>query len=39
LLAFGVLAVFLVVAGSMWIIANLNVTMVPSPIPEYDVSR
>ncbi|MDB5360410.1 MAG: cyoD [Rhodospirillales bacterium] len=30
-LAFGVLIVFLVVAGSLWIMANLNANMMPSP--------
>jgi cytochrome o ubiquinol oxidase operon protein cyoD len=30
-LAFGVLTVFLVIAGSLWIIANLNDNMMPSP--------
>ena len=30
-LAFGVLIVFLVIAGSIWIIANLNDNMMPMP--------
>jgi cytochrome o ubiquinol oxidase operon protein cyoD len=30
-LAFGVLIVVLVVAGSLWIMANLNANMMPSP--------
>ena len=30
-LAFGVLIVFLVMAGSLWIMANLNHNMMPSP--------
>jgi cytochrome o ubiquinol oxidase operon protein cyoD len=30
-LAFGVLIVFLVIAGSIWIIANLNTNMMPMP--------
>ena len=30
-LAFGVLIVFLVVAGSLWIMANLNANMMPMP--------
>jgi cytochrome o ubiquinol oxidase operon protein cyoD len=30
-LAFGVLVVFLVIAGSLWIMANLNANMMPSP--------
>ena len=30
-LAFGVLIVFLVIAGSVWIIANLNTNMMPMP--------
>ena len=30
-LAFGVLIVFLVIAGSVWIIANLNANMMPMP--------
>jgi cytochrome o ubiquinol oxidase operon protein cyoD len=30
-LAFGVLIVFLVIAGSLWIMANLNANMMPSP--------
>jgi len=30
-LAFGVLVVFLVVAGSLWIMANLNDNMMPPP--------
>jgi cytochrome o ubiquinol oxidase operon protein cyoD len=30
-LAFGVLIVFLVIAGSVWIIANLNSNMMPMP--------
>jgi heme/copper-type cytochrome/quinol oxidase subunit 4 len=29
-LAFGVLIVFLVIAGSLWIIANLNANMMPT---------
>ena len=32
-LAFGVLIVFLVIAGSVWIIANLNSNMVPLVAP------
>ena len=32
-LAFGVLIVFLVIAGSVWIIANLNSDMVPMSLP------
>ena len=31
-LAFGVLIVFLVIAGSVWIIANLNSNMMPMPM-------
>jgi cytochrome o ubiquinol oxidase subunit IV len=30
-LAFGVLVVFLVIAGSLWIMANLNANMMPMP--------
>jgi cytochrome o ubiquinol oxidase subunit IV len=30
-LAFGVLIIFLVIAGSVWIIANLNSNMMPMP--------
>jgi len=30
-LAFGLLIVFLVIAGSIWIIANLNANMMPMP--------
>ena len=30
-LAFGVLIVFLVITGSIWIIANLNANMMPTP--------
>ena len=30
-LAFGVLIVFLVIVGSLWIMANLNENMMPSP--------
>ncbi len=30
-LAFGILIVFLVIAGSMWIISNLNANMAPMP--------
>ena len=30
-LAFGVLIVFLVIAGSLWIMANLNANMMPLP--------
>jgi cytochrome o ubiquinol oxidase subunit IV len=30
-LAFGVLIVFLVIAGSIWIIANLHANMMPTP--------
>ena len=30
-LAFGLLIVFLVIAGSVWIIANLNANMMPMP--------
>jgi cytochrome o ubiquinol oxidase operon protein cyoD len=33
-LAFGVLIVALVIAGSLWIIANLNANMVPMPSGE-----
>ena len=32
-LAFGVLVVFLVIAGSCWIIANLNANMMDMPAP------
>ncbi|HXW25572.1 MAG TPA: cytochrome o ubiquinol oxidase subunit IV [Xanthobacteraceae bacterium] len=32
-LAFGVLIAFLVIAGSVWIIANLNSNMMPMPGP------
>ena len=32
-LAFGVLIVFLVIAGSLWIMTNLNDNMMPSPGP------
>jgi cytochrome o ubiquinol oxidase operon protein cyoD len=32
-LAFGLLIVFLVIAGSLWIMANLNGNMMPSPEP------
>jgi cytochrome o ubiquinol oxidase operon protein cyoD len=31
-LAFGVLIVFLIIAGSVWIIANLNDNMMPMPM-------
>ena len=31
-LAFGVLIVFLIIAGSVWIIANLNSNMMPMPM-------
>ena len=31
-LAFGVLIVFLVIAGSLWIVANLNSNMMPMPM-------
>ena len=31
-LAFGLLIVFLVIAGSCWIIANLNANMMPMPV-------
>jgi len=31
-LAFGVLIVFLVIAGSVWIVANLNSNMMPMPM-------
>ena len=31
-LAFGVLIVFLVITGSVWIIANLNSNMMPMPV-------
>ena len=31
-LAFGVLIVFLVITGSVWIIANLNTNMMPMPV-------
>ena len=31
-LAFGVLIVFLVITGSVWIIANLNANMMPMPM-------
>ena len=31
-LAFGVLIVFLVITGSVWIIANLNANMMPMPV-------
>ena len=31
-LAFGVLIVFLVITGSLWIIANLNANMTPMPV-------
>src|SRR5271168_3291547 len=31
-LAFGVLIVFLVITGSIWIIANLNSNMMPMPV-------
>jgi cytochrome o ubiquinol oxidase operon protein cyoD len=31
-LAFGVLIVFLVIAGSLWIIVNLNANMMPMPV-------
>jgi cytochrome o ubiquinol oxidase subunit IV len=30
-LAFGVLIVFLIIAGSVWIVANLNSNMIPMP--------
>jgi cytochrome o ubiquinol oxidase operon protein cyoD len=30
-LAFGLLVVFLVIAGSLWIMANLNANMMPGP--------
>jgi cytochrome o ubiquinol oxidase operon protein cyoD len=30
-LAFGILIVFLVIAGSLWIMTNLNENMMPSP--------
>jgi cytochrome o ubiquinol oxidase operon protein cyoD len=32
-LAFGVLIVFLVLAGSIWIIAHLNTNTMPMPMP------
>ena len=32
-LAFGVLIVFLVITGSIWIIANLNANMMPMSVP------
>jgi cytochrome o ubiquinol oxidase subunit IV len=32
-LAFGILIVFLVIAGSCWIIANLNANMMPMNLP------
>ena len=32
-LAFGILIVFLVIAGSLWIMTNLNDNMMPSPEP------
>jgi len=32
-LAFGVLIVFLVITGSIWIIANLNANMMPMNMP------
>ncbi|HEX6840200.1 MAG TPA: cytochrome o ubiquinol oxidase subunit IV [Stellaceae bacterium] len=31
-LAFGVLIVFLIIGGSIWIIANLNATLMPMPM-------
>jgi cytochrome o ubiquinol oxidase operon protein cyoD len=31
-LAFGVLIVFLVITGSLWIIANLHANMMPMPL-------
>jgi cytochrome o ubiquinol oxidase subunit IV len=31
-LAFGILIVFLVIAGSCWIMANLNANMLPMPV-------
>jgi cytochrome o ubiquinol oxidase operon protein cyoD len=31
-LAFGVLIVFLVIAGSIWIVAHLNANMMPMPM-------
>jgi cytochrome o ubiquinol oxidase operon protein cyoD len=31
-LAFGVLTVFLIIAGSVWIIANLKANMMPVPM-------
>ena len=31
-LAFGILIVFLVITGSVWIIANLNANMMPMPV-------
>jgi cytochrome o ubiquinol oxidase subunit IV len=32
-LAFGILIVFLVIAGSCWIMANLNANMLPMHLP------
>jgi cytochrome o ubiquinol oxidase operon protein cyoD len=32
-LAFGVLIVFLIIAGSLWIMAHLNHNMMPMPMP------
>jgi cytochrome o ubiquinol oxidase subunit IV len=32
-LAFGVLIVFLIITGSIWIITNLNSNMMPMPLP------
>jgi cytochrome o ubiquinol oxidase subunit IV len=32
-LAFGVLIVFLIITGSIWIITNLNSNMMPMPMP------
>lgn len=31
-LAFGVLVVFLIIIGSVWIISNLNSNMMPMPV-------
>jgi cytochrome o ubiquinol oxidase subunit IV len=37
-LAFGILVVFLVVLGSMWIMDNMNQNMMPTPNPQMDMA-
>ena len=38
-LAFGILVVFLIVAGSIWIMANMNQNMMPTPMPANQVMQ